>query len=35
VLGVQWHPEADETSPVVGGLVEAASARARGRGVVS
>jgi putative glutamine amidotransferase len=24
VLGVQWHPEADSTSPVVGALVEAA-----------
>ncbi len=24
VLGVQWHPEADETSPVVGALVAAA-----------
>jgi putative glutamine amidotransferase len=28
VLGVQWHPEADAMSPVVGGLVEAASAHA-------
>jgi putative glutamine amidotransferase len=28
VLGVQWHPEADATSPVVGALVEAAT-RAR------
>ena len=26
VLGVQWHPEADETSPVIGALVEQASA---------
>jgi putative glutamine amidotransferase len=26
VLGVQWHPEADPASPVVGALVEAASA---------
>lgn len=26
VLGVQWHPEADERSPVIGGLVEAARA---------
>jgi putative glutamine amidotransferase len=26
VLGVQWHPEADERSPVVGALVEAAAA---------
>jgi putative glutamine amidotransferase len=24
VLGVQWHPEADETSPIVGALVAAA-----------
>ena len=24
VLGVQWHPEADEDSPVIGALVEAA-----------
>ena len=31
VLGVQWHPEVDETSPVVVGLVEAA----RSAGVVS
>src|SRR5947207_12059682 len=30
VLGVQWHPEADAMSPVVGGLVAAARARARG-----
>lgn len=30
VLGVQWHPEADSTSPVVGALVEAARLRARG-----
>ena len=29
VLGVQWHPEADVDSPVVGALVEAARARAR------
>jgi len=29
VLGVQWHPEADVNSPVVGALVEAARARAR------
>jgi putative glutamine amidotransferase len=26
VLGVQWHPEADESSPLLGGLVEAARA---------
>jgi putative glutamine amidotransferase len=32
VLGVQWHPEADEGSPVVSALVEAASAYARARG---
>jgi putative glutamine amidotransferase len=31
VLGVQWHPEADVMSPVVGGLVEAADARAHSR----
>jgi putative glutamine amidotransferase len=31
VLGVQWHPEADAISPVVGGLVEAASAEANAR----
>jgi putative glutamine amidotransferase len=31
-LGVQWHPEADETSPVVAALVEEARAyRSRGR----
>jgi putative glutamine amidotransferase len=28
VLGVQWHPEADETSPIVGALVAAAGVRA-------
>lgn len=27
-LGVQWHPEADPASPVIGGLVEAARAPA-------
>jgi putative glutamine amidotransferase len=27
VLGVQWHPEADPTSPVVGALVEEARSR--------
>jgi putative glutamine amidotransferase len=32
VLGVQWHPEADATSPVIGGLVTAARARALARG---
>jgi putative glutamine amidotransferase len=35
VLGVQWHPEADEMSPVVGGLVEAARERASARRVAS
>jgi putative glutamine amidotransferase len=30
VLGVQWHPEADETSTVVGALVAAAEEAARG-----
>ncbi len=35
VLGVQWHPEADPTSPVIGGLVDAARAHARERRVVS
>ncbi|MHB8235635.1 MAG: gamma-glutamyl-gamma-aminobutyrate hydrolase family protein [Solirubrobacteraceae bacterium] len=35
VLGVQWHPEADELSPVVGGLVEAAREHAGARGVAS
>jgi len=34
VLGVQWHPEADALSPVVGALVQAADAHARARGVV-
>jgi putative glutamine amidotransferase len=31
VLGVQWHPEADGESPVLGALVNAAGARARER----
>jgi putative glutamine amidotransferase len=31
VLGVQWHPEADATSPVIGALVAAAAERARVR----
>jgi putative glutamine amidotransferase len=31
VLGVQWHPEADQASPVIGGLVRAASAHAHTR----
>jgi putative glutamine amidotransferase len=35
VLGIQWHPEADVSSPVVGGLVQAAAAHARARGVAS
>jgi putative glutamine amidotransferase len=35
VLGVQWHPEADAMSPVVGGLVEAASAHADARKAAS
>src|SRR5438105_4029713 len=30
VLGVQWHPEADESSVVVGALVAAAEEAARG-----
>jgi putative glutamine amidotransferase len=30
VLGVQWHPEADERSRVIGGLVEAARAHRAG-----
>jgi putative glutamine amidotransferase len=33
VLGVQWHPEADATSPVVDALVEAARAYADARRV--
>jgi len=33
VLGVQWHPEADAMSPVVAGLVEAANAYSRARGI--
>jgi gamma-glutamyl-gamma-aminobutyrate hydrolase PuuD len=28
VLGVQWHPEADVNSPVIGGLVAAAQLQA-------
>jgi putative glutamine amidotransferase len=35
VLGVQWHPEADEASPVIAGLVVAAQAHARTRSAVS
>ena len=33
VLGVQWHPEADALSPVLGALVQAAGAYAQARGV--
>jgi putative glutamine amidotransferase len=32
LLGVQWHPEADDTSPIVGALVAAA---ARGAGMLA
>ena len=32
VLGVQWHPEADATSPIVGALVAAARGRGARRG---
>jgi putative glutamine amidotransferase len=32
VLGVQWHPEADETSKVVGALVAEAARGASGGG---
>jgi putative glutamine amidotransferase len=35
VLGVQWHPEADALSPVVGALVQAADAYAQTRRVAS
>ena len=35
VLGVQWHPEADALSPVVGALVAAAEAHAQARRVAS
>jgi putative glutamine amidotransferase len=35
VLGVQWHPEADATSPVVGALVQAASEYAHAQGTAS
>jgi putative glutamine amidotransferase len=31
VLGVQWHPEVDETSRLIGSLVEEARARMEGR----
>ena len=32
VLGVQWHPEADENSRVIGALVTAARAYRTARG---
>jgi putative glutamine amidotransferase len=35
VLGVQWHPEADATSPVLAALVDAASEHADVRGAPS
>jgi putative glutamine amidotransferase len=35
VLGVQWHPEADEGSPVIAGFVAAAQTHARERGAAS
>ncbi len=35
VLGVQWHPEADDTSPVLKGLVEAAAEHAHAHGPAS
>jgi putative glutamine amidotransferase len=35
VLGVQWHPEADPTSPVVGALVQAAREHAHAQGIAS
>jgi putative glutamine amidotransferase len=35
VLGVQWHPEADAMSPVMGAFVEAASAYAHARGMAT
>jgi putative glutamine amidotransferase len=35
VLGVQWHPEADTASPVVGAFVQAAAASASARRVAS
>jgi putative glutamine amidotransferase len=34
VLGVQWHPEADRTSPVIGGLAAAAREHAQARSTV-
>jgi putative glutamine amidotransferase len=35
VLGVQWHPEADGTSPVLAALVDAATKHANARGAAS
>jgi putative glutamine amidotransferase len=35
VLGVQWHPEADGTSPVLAALVDAATEHAHARGAPS
>jgi putative glutamine amidotransferase len=35
VLGVQWHPEADEHSPVIGALVQAAAAYQSARAAVA
>lgn len=35
VLGVQWHPEADERSPVIGALVQAAAAYRDARAAVA
>jgi putative glutamine amidotransferase len=35
VLGVQWHPEADATSPVVGALVQAAGEHAHAQEMAS
>jgi putative glutamine amidotransferase len=35
VLGVQWHPEADTQSPVLGALVQAAGAQAQLRRIPS
>ena len=34
VLGVQWHPEADPASPVIGGLIAAAREHAQARSTV-
>ena len=35
VLGVQWHPEADSSSPVIAGLLQAAREHAHGRAVAT